>query len=137
MQLPLIATERRFVRQWRTSSAWLRPRSSSEPSLRYWTPLSRSGMDLHSPGRAPAPPWYTSRVSLVSVSTARSSTEGGKGGDRDTREEEEEEEEEDKWEKGCDREEEQLDMERPQVSMRLEGDRDGASLSGPPSSASA
>lgn len=128
-----MASERRWGRRWRTPSAWLRLSSSSEPSLRYRTPLSCSGTDLHRWGRPAAPPWYTSRVSLVSVSTAQSSTEGSQGGGSAGPEHEEEEEEDGGgWGRGREREEEeeQLDMEGPQVSMRLEGDTEAASHSG-------
>lgn len=122
-----MASERRWGRRWRTPSAWFRLSSSSEPSLRYRTPLSCSGTDLHRWGRPAAPPWYTSRVSLVS--------EGCQGGGRAGPEHEEEEEEDGGgWGRGRGREreeeEEQLDMEGPQVSMRLEGDTEAASHSG-------
>ncbi len=92
-EVPRTASERSSVRWGRMSRAPSRPGLSSEPSLRYCRPLSCQGTDPHRRGNAAAPPWYTSRVSLVSVSTAESSTEGGKGGLRDKTEEEEDEEE--------------------------------------------
>lgn len=133
LRVPRIASERRSVRLGRTSSASSRPGLSSEPSLTYWRPLSCPGMDPHSNGNAAAPPWYTSSVSFVSVNTAESSTEGGKGGVKHRTDDEEDEDDEEKlwwWLEKNGEDEERLDREGPQVSMKLGGDTEDASLSG-------
>lgn len=130
-KVPRIASDRSPVRWDRTSSAPSSPALSSEPNLRYWRPFSCPGMDSHRRGNAAAPPRYTSRVNLVSVNTAESSTEGGKGGDKDKGEEDEDDEEKSVWRLEEYEQEGRVDMEGAQVSMRLMGDTDGGSTTSP------